>query len=102
YDVIVCGDWVSLVRVCEQQTVDIAFVDPFSMPQDGVGQRIRQLKQRIPRLTLIVYGDFAAEHADVLFEAGRQGADGLIVANRGDESTAFLALIDRAESQSLG
>ena len=84
HDVIVCGDWGSLVRVCEQQPVGLAFVDIFGDGDQGAADRIRRLKLRLPRLTLIAYITFTPERAYDLFEAGRQGADGLIIADQHD------------------
>lgn len=100
HDVIVCGDWGSLVRVCEQHPVGLAFVDIFAGEQI-VGDRIRRLKQRLPRLTLIAYVSFTAERAYDLFEAGRQGVDGLIIDDQRDSPRALLALVEQADSRSL-
>lgn len=100
HDVIVCGDWGSLVRVCEHQSVNLAFVDIFA-GDEIVGDRIRRLKQRLPRLTLIAYVSFTADRAYDLFEAGRQGVDGLIIADQRDSPRALLTLVEQADSRSL-
>lgn len=100
HDVIVCGDWGSLARVCESQPVGLAFVDIFA-GDDIAGDRIRRLKQRLPRLTIVAYVTFTPEHAYDLFEAGRQGVDGLIIADQRDSPRALLTLVEQADSRSL-
>ena len=101
HDVIVCGDWGSLVRVCEHQPVGLAFVDIFA-GEPAAGDRIRRLKVRLPRLTVIAYVSFTPDRAYDLFDAGRQGADGLIIADQRDSPRALLALVEQADSRSLG
>lgn len=101
HDVIVCGDWGSLVRVCEHQTVGLAFVDIFA-GDPAPGDRIRRLKLRLPRLTLIAYITFTPDRASDLFDAGRQGTDGLIIADQQDSPRALLALVEQADSRNLG
>lgn len=100
HDVIVCGDLGSLARVCEHQPVDLAFIDIFA-DDEIAGDRIRRLKQRLPRLTLIAYVSFTVDRAYDLFEAGRQGVDGLIIADQRDSPRALLTLVEEAESRSL-
>jgi AraC-like DNA-binding protein len=65
-------------------------------------ERIRHLKQRLPRVTLIAYVSFTADHAHDLFDAGRQGMDGLVIADQDDAPRPLLALVEQAESRSLG
>ena len=79
----------------------LAFVDIFGGDQ-AAADRIRRLKLRLPRLTLIAYITFTPERAYDLFEAGRQGADGLIIADQHDSPRALLALVEQADSRSLG
>src|SRR6185369_1642042 len=43
-----------------------------------------------------------AERAHDVFDAGRQGMDGLVIADQDDAPRALLALIEQAESRSLG
>jgi AraC-like DNA-binding protein len=101
HDVVACEDWDALVSVSEQQPVRAAVIDLFAGGRASF-ERIRQLKQRLPRLTLIAYVVFARDRAHDLFDAGRQGVDGLVLADQDDAPAALLALVDRAESRSLG
>jgi AraC-like DNA-binding protein len=101
HQVVACDDWSELARTCERQPVRLAVIDLFAGGRANF-ERIRSLKQRLPRLTLIAYISFAPEHAHDLFDAGRQGMDGLVIADQDDSPRALLALVERAESKSLG
>lgn len=95
-----CDDWSALVRACDREPVRVAVIDLFADPAvdyDG----IRQLKQRLPRLTLVAYVTMGVERGHALFEAGRIGVDGLVLAGEDDAPRPLLALIERAESSSL-
>ena len=101
HHVVACEDWAGLVKFCERQPVRVAVVDLFAGGRANF-EGVRHLKQRLPRLTLIAYVSFAAERAHDLFDAGRQGMDALILADQDDAPRALLALIENAESKSLG
>ncbi len=95
-----CADWATLVRVCDREPVRVAVVDLY---WDGTPdfEGVRQLKQRLPRLTLVAYVNLGAERGHDLFDAGRAGVDGLVLAGQDDSPRPLLALIERAESKSL-
>jgi len=101
HQVVSCDDWTTLLRTCERQAVGVALVDFFA---DGEAsfERIRHLKQRLPRITLIAYITFSPDRAHDLFGAGRQGMDGLVIADQDDSPRSLLSLIERAESRRLG
>jgi len=101
HELLVCDDWASLIRACERQPVGLALIDIFAGAQPHF-DRIRQIKRRLPRLTLIAYVKFEQERARDLFDAGRQGMDGLVLAGQNDAPRALLALVEQAESRSLG
>ncbi len=101
HEIVVCEDWSSLIDACERQAARLAVVDLFAGGTTNFGA-IRQLKHRLPRLTLIGYVSFAANRAHDLFDAGRQGMDGLVIADQDDAPRALLATVERAESRSLG
>jgi AraC-like DNA-binding protein len=101
HQVMPCDDWAALLHACEQQPVRLAIVDLFAGGKANF-ERVRHLKQRLPRLTLIAYISFSAERAHDLFDAGRQGMDGLVIADRDDSPRALLGLVEHAESRSLG
>jgi AraC-like DNA-binding protein len=95
-----CGDWSSLARACEREAVRLAVVDLFAGAPVNF-ESIRHLKRRLPRLTLVAYVAMSAEHGHALFDAGRAGVDGLVLAGEDDAPRPLLALIERAESSSL-
>lgn len=101
HQLVACSDWSELTRTCERQPVRLAVIDLLAGGRANF-ERIRGLKQRLPRLTLIAYISFASEHAHDVFDAGRQGMDGLVIADRDDSPRALLSLVERAESKSLG
>jgi AraC-like DNA-binding protein len=101
HELVACEDWATLLRVCERQPVRVAVIDLFVGGKANF-ERVRHLKQRLPRLTLIAYITFAADRAHDVFDAGRQGMDGLILADQDDAPRALLALVEHAESRSLG
>jgi AraC-like DNA-binding protein len=80
--------------------VRVAVIDLFAGGRANF-ERVRQLKQRLPRLTLIAYVTVASDRAHDLFDAGRQGMDGLVIADQDDSPRALLAVIEQAESRSL-
>lgn len=100
HDVVVCDDWESLTQVCERQAVRVAIVDLFARRHSNF-DHVRKLKHRLPRLTLIAYVAFSADRAHDLFDACRQGLDGLIIVDQDDSPRALLALVEQAESRSL-
>jgi len=101
HQVVACDDWASLLHTCERQPVRLAVIDLFAGGRANF-ERVRHLKQRLPRLTLIAYVTFTAERAHDVFDAGRQGMDGLVIADQDDAPRALLALVEHAESRSLG
>ena len=101
HQVVPCDDWGTLLSVCERQPVRVAVIDLFAGGRANF-ERIRHLRQRLPRLTLIAYVAYSADRAHDLFDAGRQGMDGLVLADQDDAPRALLALVEHAESRSLG
>jgi AraC-like DNA-binding protein len=95
-----CSDWPALARACDREPVRVAVVDLYAdgLPSfDGV----RALKQRLPRLTLVAYVSMLAERGHDLFDAGRAGIDGLVLAGLDDDPRPLLAIVEQAEARSL-
>jgi AraC-like DNA-binding protein len=95
-----CEDWASLTRACDREPVRVAVVDLYWEKEPNF-EGVRQLKQRLPRLTLVAYISMAMERGHDLFDAGRAGIDGLVIAGQDDAPRPLLAIIERAESKSL-
>lgn len=100
HEVVPCDDWTALTRVCERQPVRVAIIDLF-LDEQANFEHLRAIKTRLPRLAVIAYVAVTAERAADLFDAGRQGVDGLIVADRDDTPMEFLRVIALAESRAL-
>jgi DNA-binding NarL/FixJ family response regulator len=95
-----CVDWGSLVRLCDREPVRVAVLDLYwdELPNF---EGLRQLKQRLPRLTLVAYVSMTMERGRDLFDAGRAGVDGLVLAGQDDSPRSLVAVIERAEARSL-
>jgi AraC-like DNA-binding protein len=96
-----CDDWASLTRACDREPVRLAIVDLYWEKETNF-EECRQLKQRLPRLTLVAYVSMAMERGHDLFDAGRAGIDGLVISGQDDAPRPLLAIIEQAESKSLG
>jgi AraC-like DNA-binding protein len=95
-----CEDWPTLVRTCDREPVRVAVLDLYAEGAPNF-EGVRQLKQRLPRLTLVAYVTMAPERGHDLFDAGRAGLDGLVLAGQDDGPRPLLGLIEHAESKSL-
>ncbi len=95
-----CEDWAALGRACDREPVRTAVVDLYADGTFGV-DRVRRIKQRLPRITVLAYVTMAPDRAHDLFEAGRAGVDGLVLAGEDDAPRSLLARIEGAESRSL-
>src|SRR5690242_19842465 len=78
HQLVACEDWAELLRVCESQPVRLAVIDLFAGGHANF-ERIRHLKQRLPRLAMIAYVAVSGDRAHDLFDAGRQGMDALVI-----------------------
>jgi AraC-like DNA-binding protein len=97
--VIGCADWVELTRACEAEPAYLAVVDLFADGTAGF-ERVRVLQTRFPRLAIVAYVAVTVERGRDLFDAGRCGIDGLIVADVDDSPHQLLAHVERAASRS--
>lgn len=100
HEIVACADWDQVIRVCAEGVVRLALVDLFAGGNASL-DRVRELKRRSPRLTVIVYSTATTTHLHELFEAGRLGVDGLILAEEDDAPRMLLSLFERAEEWSV-
>jgi AraC-like DNA-binding protein len=100
HTIIPCDDWMAITRMCETEPVHLAVIDLYA---DGGGnfERVRLLKLRFPRVALIAYVSVTADRARDMFDAGRCGLDGLIVADVDDAPTTLLMHVEKAEARSV-
>jgi AraC-like DNA-binding protein len=100
HSIITCDDWSGVTRVCETEPVHLAVLDLYA---DGPAnfERVRVLKLRFPRVALIAYATVTPERARDMFDAGRCGLDGLVVADVDDAPAVLLMHIEKAEARSV-
>lgn len=102
YDVLACESWGQLLDTCGSKAVVTAIIDPYTGFSDQVAfDELRQMKRRFPSVTVIIYLASPPATPQHLFELGRFGLDGLVVAEQDDQPRRFQALIDQAEARGL-
>jgi AraC-like DNA-binding protein len=99
-ELIPCADWDAVLKLCEQYPVRLLVFDLFAGGSASFAHT-RMLKRKYPRMILVAYMSFAPNRAHDVFDAGRQGIDGLVVEGSDDAPRALLAQIERAEARSL-
>ncbi|MBX3174649.1 MAG: helix-turn-helix domain-containing protein [Gemmatimonadaceae bacterium] len=93
-----CASWEALEAACQDDTISLAILDLFTEGKAHFDV-IRRLKLRAERLTLVAYVTVGPERARDLFDAGRAGLDGLLIAGQDDTPAAFRAVLERAEAR---
>ena len=102
YDVLQCESWAQLLDTCGRKAVTTAIIDPYVGSTDQVAfDELRQIKRRFPSITVIIYLGSPPATPQHLFELGRFGLDGLVVADQDDQPRRFQSLIDQAEARGL-
>jgi DNA-binding NarL/FixJ family response regulator len=100
HDLRECASWTALARVCDREPVRVAVVDLYAEGSPNF-EGVRAIKQRLPRLTLVAYLSMAMDRGHALFDAGRAGIDGLVLADVDDSPRPLLATVEQAEARSL-
>ncbi len=100
HTVVECRDWNAVSRTCEEQPVHLVVMDLYANGPANF-DAVRQLRASFPRMSIIAYVAFAPERARDLFDAGRCGLDGLVLADRDDAPRTMLGLVDQAENRSV-
>ena len=62
---------------------------------------VRQLRRRHPRLITVAYVSVTAERLHDLFDAGRAGLEGLIIAGRDDSPESLAWILEQAEARGV-
>lgn len=99
HTLVTCNDWGALKRTCEREPVELAVVDLFAGGSADF-EEVRWLRVHCPRVSLVAYVALAAERARDLFDAGKAGINGLVVADQDDSPREMIALIERAQARS--
>lgn len=95
-----CDDWQALTRLCESTPVQAVVVD-FCGGGQASFDEMRLLKSRFPRVALLGYVSMPPARASDLFDAGRFGLAGLIIADENDSPAAMLAVLEQAETRGV-
>lgn len=100
HTVVPCHSWDAVFRACEDEAVHLAAIDLFA---DGRANfdRVRQLKMRFARITLVAYVSFTPSRARDLFDAGRAGFDGLIIVDQDDTPLQLKSVLGQAEARGV-
>lgn len=100
HSVIPCHDWDGVFRACAEEPVHLAAIDLFA---DGRANfdRVRQLKLRFARVTLVAYVTLTPGRARDLFDAGRAGFDGLIIVDQDDSPLQLKSVLGQAEARGV-
>lgn len=100
HTVLHCKSWEELEAASKNDAVALAIFDLFA---DGKANFdvLRRLKMRAERITLVAYVTVTPDRSRDLFDAGRAGIDGLLIAGQDDTPQAFRAVLERAEARGV-
>lgn len=102
YTALHCADWDGLLRSCAGEAVTLAVIDLFAPDRVNEGyDALRQLKRRFPSVAVVLYVSIPPAQPRDLFEAGRFGVDGLIIADKDDGPRQLLAIVEQAEARGV-
>lgn len=102
YGLVVCVDWTELLNACADQPISMALIDLVPAGQTNEAfDWLRQLKRRFPSVSVVLYTAVPPARPRDLFEAGRFGLDGLIVADQDDEPRRLLSILEQAEARGV-
>jgi AraC-like DNA-binding protein len=90
--------WQALERLCADNPVDVAVVDLYA---DGTPNfdALRRLRTRFGTVTFIAYVAALPERTKDLFDLGRAGVEGLLLADQDDRPRNIRAVVERAEAR---
>jgi AraC-like DNA-binding protein len=100
HSVIPCKSWDDVFAACEDEAVHLAVLDLFTDVKANF-ERVRQLKLRFARVTLVAYVTAAPDRARDLFDAGRAGIDGLVLVDQDDSPLQLRSVIEQAEARGV-
>lgn len=100
HTVVPCRSWDEVFHACEDEAVHLAALDLFA---DGRANfdRVRKLKLRFSRITLVAYVTVTPQRTRDLFDAGRAGFDGLIIADHDDTPMQLKTVLGQAEARGV-
>lgn len=100
HTVLHCKNWEELEVASRNEAVSLAIFDLFADRKANFDV-LRRLKMRAERITLVAYVTVTPDRSRDLFDAGRAGIDGLLIAGQDDTPQAFRAVLERAEARGV-
>ena len=100
YPVAPCESWDAVRRLCDAEPVSLAVLDlsaSGAMDLDPV----RQLRRLYPRLVTVAYVSVSPDRVRDVFDAGRAGIDGLVIADHDDSPVELWGILEQAETRSV-
>lgn len=102
YTVMACADWPELLRTCAHEGVALAVLDL----RPGAAARarfdeLRQIKRLHPTVTRVLYVALPPARPQDLFEAGRFGVEGLVVADQDDAPASLQTIVEQATARGV-
>jgi AraC-like DNA-binding protein len=102
HGLLACESWEALFAACARRAVTLALVDLFAPAGAAPAfDALRQMKRRFPSVTVVLYTSAPPARPRDLFEAGRFGFDGLVLADQDDDPRRLRAIIDQAEARGV-
>lgn len=87
-------------RLCDAEPVSLAVLDLYASGRMDLDP-VRQLRRLYPRLVTVAYVSVGPDRVRDVFDAGRAGIDGLVIADRDDAPTELWHILERAETRSV-
>lgn len=100
YPVTPCESWDAVRRLCETEPVSLAVLDLYANGSMDLNP-VRQLRRLYPRLVTVAYVGVGPDRIRDVFDAGRAGLDGMIIADRDDSPAELWAILEQAETRSV-
>jgi AraC-like DNA-binding protein len=98
--VVECQHWHGLEETCASHPVTLAVLDLYASGAANF-EAIRRLRARFAKLPLVAYVAADVDRVRDLFDAGRAGVDGLLLADHDDHSAAIRGVVDQAEARGV-
>lgn len=95
-----CADWGDVHRACAREPIGLVVLDLLATGADGF-RDLRRLRRHHPSVTLVLYASVPPTPLRTIFELGRFGVDGLVIAGQDDGPAALRAIIEQAEARSV-
>ena len=97
----VVDNWSSLRKLLHLGAADVLVLDPSWRSDVGVPE-IRQLRDRHPSVSIVVYTTLSRDSVRALLELARAGVEQVVLHRLEDDPPRFLALLEGALGSSLG